>query len=103
MHTDRIPEIIDEQDVARLFERQTEILDLAGFDAGVCDHPGAQLHCSGVAMATAIATYLRSCHGQLDDLGNGSSRHARHLLTLIDFADQFRAHHLDYLDRLNPA
>jgi phosphoribosylaminoimidazole-succinocarboxamide synthase len=96
MPSDSIPELIDEQDVAALLERQTHILDAARHDEA------AQIHVSAVRMAKACETYLRECYGHLADTKSEAGRHGDHLLDLIDYTVQLRAHHLDYLDRLIP-
>ncbi len=97
MPSDRIEELIDEQDVAALLDRQDLILVAAENDEA------AQIHVSGVRMAEATEAYLREAYGQLADTKAEAGRHGERLLDLIDYQVQLRAHHLDYLDRLNPA
>jgi hypothetical protein len=99
MPQERIPELIDEQDVADLLNREADIIDR-------CDKRDltAQLHLSGAAMARATELHLRLCYARVADVPYPEFRQqAEQLLTLIDYQVQLRAHHLDFLEGLEPA
>ena len=104
--SDRIPDLIDEQESATLLARQSEILDRTQLEipgSGFSQDPALQLHHDAITMAAETESYLRECYGHLADTRAEAGRHGKQLLRLIDFQTQFRAHHLDKLDRLNPA
>jgi len=84
---DRIADIIDELQAARLLDHEGEILERHEKD------PGCRIHIDSCGMAGAIADFLREL-----DAADGISVDSR----LIDYANQLHAHHLDMLDRLDP-
>ena len=89
---DRIPDIIDEQELARLLANQGDIVDRHETEAS--------LHISAQAMASELVDYLGVVAEKMTANGlNG----AAHVAKLKDYAEQLQAHHLDCLDRLNPA
>lgn len=88
-----VPDIIDEQRVLELLCNQGEIIERCQSDEA------AQIHVNAADMAGDLVDYLESVHARAQAVGMAG---ADHLALLADYARQLNAHHLDYLDRLNP-
>lgn len=99
--TDRIPELVDEQEVADLLDRQTAIIDHAEAHAGdPIEEAAKSLHLTAIRMAAGLGNYLESCLAHLTSTSGPDEkpRHSQHLLHLIDHATQLRAWHLRELE-----
>jgi hypothetical protein len=97
MPSERIPELIPEQDVAALLDRQDLLVK------GTRPGEGAEVHLSGISMALAGEIYLRECYALLAEARAEDGPHGDRLLDLIDYQVQLRAFHLDHLQRINLA
>jgi hypothetical protein len=91
-------ELIDEQDAARLLERAAEIIARANDRAD----PAASIHISGYHISEQLNRYLRDAYAEAAASRREDTPAGQSLLQFIDWTDQLAAHHLDFLDRLDP-
>jgi hypothetical protein len=89
-----IPDIIDDQRLTELLFDQGEIIERIQHDEA------AAIHIHAYEMGSDIIDYLDSVAERATAIDLAG---AKHLIRLADYARQLTAHHLDYLDRLNPA